>query len=140
MLVCVGFVCCLLCVLFVSPNASEGCTDKRRNATLRRPLPNQAVTPREVQQLQPSGSEMMADMLGCLKQVNDLYTDAYHMRQNAIAAHLLEPPPDPRMRTMMGRRLVQLEHESYADDEAAASQTDNALGALDQFTKLFEKK
>ena len=58
-----------------------------------------------------------------------------------MAAKLLKPPEDPRMRTILGRKLVEEEHRAHqrATREAEEQAARKEMAALDTFSNMFGK-
>jgi hypothetical protein len=97
--------------------------------------------PQMHQRVLPEGSTWMSEMMQQQRALADLYKARQRFQGKAMAAKLLKPPEDPRMRTMLGRRLVEAEHRAHerASKQAEEQAAQKEMAALDTFTNMFGK-
>ena len=83
------------------------------------------------------GAEWRDGLLAQHRGLADIYVSRKRLQRMALGAGLIEPDEDPRMRTMLGRRVITMEKANAA---AAAKSTKAALGnmdAIDAFSNMF---
>ena len=85
------------------------------------------------------GTLMMSELIDQFAELHDVRDQSQHLRQRLHRMGMWEPPPDPRMRTMMGRRLLQAQQDKEANDSKAAQSGRDAWRAVDKFAGVFSK-
>ena len=85
------------------------------------------------------GEMWMEQALTQQRGLGDIYAARKRLQRAAMGIGLLEPEEDPRMRTLLGRRLVA--QEAKAAKEAAHRKANPVatMGALDKFAQMFGK-
>lgn len=83
------------------------------------------------------GSQWMDQALAQHRGLADIYASRKRLQRMALGVGLIEPEEDPRMRTMLGRRVVKEERKRAAEDQRRAARPDVAMAALDTFATMF---
>ena len=83
------------------------------------------------------GSLWMDQALSQHRGLADIYAARKRLQRKALGVGLIEPEEDPRMRTLLGRRLIEEEKRAAAEQERNRLQPQVAMAALDTFATMF---
>ena len=83
------------------------------------------------------GSLWMDQALSQHRGLADIYAARKRLQQKALGVGLIEPESDPRMRTMLGRQLIQAEKKAAEEQERKRTQPQVAMAAIDTFATMF---
>lgn len=86
------------------------------------------------------GSAWMDQALAQHRGLADIYASRRRLQRMALGAGLIDPEEDPRLRTMIGRRLVREERQAAAEQNRPKPQGNVAMAALDTFATMFGKE
>lgn len=85
------------------------------------------------------GSAWMDQALSQHRGLADIYAARKRMQRKALGVGLIDPEEDPRMRTMLGRRVIQEEKRAAAEEQRKIAQPQVGMAALDTFATMFGK-
>ena len=83
------------------------------------------------------GSQWMDQALAQHRGLADIYASRKRLQRMALGAGLIDADEDPRMRTMLGRRVIKEEMKAAAERERRAAEPQVAMAALDTFATMF---